>query len=175
MITGSHGIRGCVKVKPFTEDPEAVTAYGPLSDADGRETYALTLLSRLKGQWLARLDGVDDRDAADRMKGRRLYADRDRLPAAGEDEFYYDDLVGLAAVALDGTPLGTVRGVFDFGAGDVLEIVRPGAADLLVAFTREAVPAVDLAAGRLVVDPPAETEVPAEAGADADADREAAP
>ena len=167
MITGSHGIRGLVKVRPFTEDPGAVTAYGPLSDADGTETFALTLLSRHKGQWLARLDGVDDRDAADRMKGLRLYADRDRLPAAGEDEFYYADLVGLAAVGPDGTPLGTVRGVFDFGAGDVLEIVRPGAADLLVAFTRSAVPVVDLAAGRIVVDPPAETEVRADTQAEA--------
>ena len=73
----------------------------------------------------------------------------------------------MAAVGPDGTPLGTVRGVFDFGAGDVLEIVRPGAADLLVAFTREAVPVVDLAAGRIVVDPPAETEVRADTQAEA--------
>lgn len=158
VIGGVHGVRGIVKVKPFTADPADVVAYGPLTDASGRRVIGLKLLSKHKGQWLARVDGVDDRNAAEALRGTELYVDRGRLPAADEDEFYHADLIGLTAVGTDGQAVGTVRAVHDFGAGDILEIVGAGGPPLMLPFTREAVPEIDLSGRRLVIDPPAETE-----------------
>ncbi len=103
---------------------------------------------------IATFPGVDDRDRAEKLRGLRLYAPRAALPATGEDEFYHADLVGLAALARDGTLLGGVIAVHDFGAGDVLEIAREAGMPVLVPFHRAAVPDVDLAAGRVFIDPP---------------------
>jgi len=154
LITGAHGVRGLVKVKPFTDDPAAVAAYGPLTDQSGRRRFALELLSFGKGQWLARVDGVSDRTAAEALRGTRLYVDRQALPEPDEDEFYHADLIGLRAELTDGATLGRVRAVHDFGAGDVVEIDRPGGGSVMVPFTRAVVPIVDIAGGRIVVDPP---------------------
>ncbi|MEQ8966285.1 MAG: ribosome maturation factor RimM [Azospirillaceae bacterium] len=154
-ITGPHGVRGLVKIKAFTETPEGVTAYGPPGDEAGRRIFDITLQSRAKDQWIARVKGVEDRDAAEALAGTRLYVDRAALPPPEqEDTFYHADLIGLAAVAPDGRTLGTVRAVWDFGAGDVVEIAGDGP-PLLVPFTRAAVPEIDIPGGRLVVDPPA--------------------
>lgn len=155
VIGGVHGVRGIVKVKPFTADPADVAAYGPLTDKAGGRVFALRLLSMHKGQWLARLDGVDDRNAAEALRGTELFADRSSMPAAERDEFYHADLIGLSAVGTDGQVVGTVRAVHDFGAGDILEIVCPKGPALMLPFTLAAVPEIDLAGGRLVVDPPA--------------------
>ena len=95
---------------------------------------------------------------AEALRGTELYADRGRLPAPDEDEFYHADLIGLTAIGTDGQAVGTVRAVHDFGAGDILEIVGAGGPPRMLPFTREAVPEIDLAGGRLVIDPPAETE-----------------
>lgn len=166
QITGAHGVRGLVKVKPFTAAPEDLTAYGPVSDETGARRLALQLLSWAKDQWIARVEGVADRDAADALRGLRLYVDRAALPEAEEDEFYHADLIGLAAVLADGSSFGTVRAVFDFGAGEFLEIARPGpgpgGAAVMVPFTRAAVPVVDIAGRRVVIDPPAGLLEPAE-------------
>jgi 16S rRNA processing protein RimM len=154
MITGAHGVRGLVKVRAFTADPAGIAAYGPVTDDRGR-AHALEVLSPLKGDgWIARLPGIADREAAAALAGVRLWVDREALPQAGEEEFYHADLIGLCAILADGRPLGRVRAVHDFGAGDVLEIAREGSASVMVPFTRAAVPEVDLAAGRLVVEPP---------------------
>lgn len=154
MIAGAHGVRGLVKVKPFTEDPEGVTSYGPLSDELGLRSFRLELLSQAKGQWLARIEGVADRTAANALRGTRLYVGRDLLPEPEEDEFYHADLIGLRVEMSDGKPFGVVRAIHEFGAGPLIEIDRrPGA--VMVPFTKAAVPVVDLAAGRIVVDPPA--------------------
>jgi len=98
---------------------------------------------------------ITDRDAAARLTRTELFIDRDRLPPAEEDEFYLADLVGLAAVDPSGTMLGTVQTVHDYGAGASLEIFGEGR-PLLVPFTKEAVPVVDISAGRVVIQPPAE-------------------
>jgi 16S rRNA processing protein RimM len=155
VIAGVHGVRGLIKVKPFTEDPAAVVAYGPVTDEAGRRRFALELMSFAKGQWLARIDGVADRNAAEALRGARLYVERAALPAPEEDEFYHADLIGLRAELPDGTLFGRVKTVFDFGAGDVVEIGRPDGSGVMVPFTRAAVPVVDLPGGRIVVDPPA--------------------
>lgn len=154
VVTGAHGVRGLVKVKPFTADPAALAAYGPVTDESGGRRFAIELLSFAKDQWLARIDGVADRAAADGLRGVRLYVDRAALPQPEEDEFYHADLIGLRAERPDGTAFGRIRAVHDFGAGDMLELDMPEGGSLMVPFTRDAVPLVDLAGGRVVVDPP---------------------
>jgi 16S rRNA processing protein RimM len=147
-------VRGAVRVKSFTAIPEDVAAYGPLQDEAGARRFALSLVGHAKGVVIGRIAGIEDRDAAERLKGTRLYVARSQLPAPEEDEFYHADLIGLAAELRDGTPFGTVRAVWDFGAGDSIEIARPDSGTIMVPFTRAIVPLVDLAARRLVVDPP---------------------
>jgi 16S rRNA processing protein RimM len=153
IVTGPHGVTGAVRIKSFTARPEDIAAYGSLADETGRR-FALRLVGAGKGVLLARLSGVEDRNRAEDLRGLRLYLPRAALPPAAADEFYHADLIGLAAVTGDGTAIGRVRAVHDFGAGDTLEIERAEALPAMVPFTRAIVPVVDLAAGRLVVDPP---------------------
>jgi 16S rRNA processing protein RimM len=162
QITGAHGVRGLVKVKPFTAAPDDLTAYGPVSDEAGARRFALQLMSWAKDQWIARIDGVADRDAAAALRGVRLYVDRAALPAPEEDEFYHADLIGLVADLPDGSRFGTIRAVFDFGAGEFLEIARVGGGTVMVPFTLAAVPLVDISGRRVVIDPPAGLLEPAE-------------
>ena len=152
-IAGAWGVQGAVRLKSFCAEPAAIAGYGPLVSEDGR-SFRLTLLKPLAGAFAARLEGVGTREAAEALKGTRLYAPRDRLPAPGEDEFYHADLIGLTVVDTGGAVLGRVRSVADHGAGDILEIAGAGGTELLLPFTRAIVPRVDIAAGRIVVDPP---------------------
>jgi 16S rRNA processing protein RimM len=153
VVTRAHGVSGAVRIRSFAQPPEAIVRYGPLSDESGRR-FTLRLTGAQKGVVIARFEGVEDRNRAEQLRGLRLYLPRAALPPAENDEFYHADLIGLAAVLEDGTALGRVRAVYDFGAGDTLEIERPAAPPALVPFTRAVVPVVDLAAGRLVIDPP---------------------
>ncbi|NKB47871.1 MAG: 16S rRNA processing protein RimM [Alphaproteobacteria bacterium] len=152
VVTGVHGLKGLVKVKPFTDAPESVAAYGAVETEDGNRRLELEVANRAgKGQIAVRVAGVTDRDAAEALKGLRLYVPRERLPAPDPEEFYYADLIGLAVQRASGDAVGTVRAVFDFGAGDVLEIVDDAGALIMVPFTRDAVPEIDLEGGRIVV------------------------
>ncbi len=157
LITAPHGVRGQVKLRPFTAAPGDVTAYGPLTDESGTRRFAVQLKSQVKGQWLAEIDGVSSREAAEALRGTRLYVERSALPPAEDDSFYHADLIGLAVEDRDGAALGTVRAIYDFGAGDTLEVSGPNGS-LMIPFTKAAVPVVDLDGGRLVVEPPRETE-----------------
>ncbi|MGF1594260.1 MAG: ribosome maturation factor RimM [Kiloniellaceae bacterium] len=173
IMVGAHGVRGLVKVKSFTEDPADVAAYGPVSDEGGQRRWRLEVTGPAPGKssdvLLARVEGVADRDAAQALHGTRLYVPRAALPAPAEEEtFYHADLIGLRVEDQEGRPLGTVKAVENYGAGDFLEIEGPAGESRLLAFTRAAVPVVDIAGGRLVAAPPAEIEVsPGKAG-DAD-------
>jgi 16S rRNA processing protein RimM len=155
IVTGPHGVRGAVRIKSFTEDPAAIGDYGPVSDEAGARSFALSVKGMMKGVVLAELDGIADRNAAEALRGLHLYVDRAQLPPADEDEFYHADLIGLDVVLVDGNPLGRVAGLYDFGAGQSLEITGLAGETVMVPFTLEVVPVVDLAAGRLVVEPPA--------------------
>ena len=152
-IAGSWGVHGAVRLKSFCAEPAAIAGYGPLTSEEGR-SFRLTLLKPLAGAFAARLEGVATREAAEALKGTRLYAPRDRLPALDIDEFYHADLIGLTVVDTGGAVLGRVRSISDHGAGDILEVAGAGGSELLFPFTRAVVPTVDLAAGRIVVDPP---------------------
>jgi 16S rRNA processing protein RimM len=154
-IGAAHGLRGEVKLWSFTEDPMAVQGYGVLEGEDGR-TFTIESLKPAKGHVIARLAGVSDRTGAEALRGVKLYVPRERLPAPEDETFYYADLIGLAAVTGDGRTLGKVVAVHNFGAGDLIE-VEAGSGTVMLPFTAAVVPEVDLAAGRLVVDPPAGT------------------
>ncbi len=161
VIGRAHGVRGLVRITSHTADPADLTAYGPLSDAEGRG-YIL----RWKAEGVAEVsrvvDGVAvkvaDRTQAEKLTNTRLFVDRDALPPADADEYYLADLIGLTAVDPAGRALGTVSVVHDYGAGASFEIVREGA-PLLVPFTAACVPTVDIAGGRLVVVMPDEVVV----------------
>ena len=150
-----HGVRGLVRLHAFTEDPLTLGRYGALSDATGSRRFAVTPMPG----GIGRIEGVADRDAAARLTGTKLYVERDRLPPpADPDEFLLCDLEGLAAFAEDGTALGTVRSVEEYGAGPFLVIGDAGG-ERLLPFTKAVVPVVDIAGGRVVVVPPAEVTV----------------
>ena len=165
-VAGAHGVRGDVRIKSFTERPEDIAAYGPLEDERGERIFALTLRGRARGQLIGSVAGVDDRDAAEALGGVRLYVDRDRLPAPeDEDEFYHADLLGLSALDGAGNRRGEVAAILPAGDAEVLEIDPGGGGEtILVPFTREHVPEIDIAAGHIVIDPPEEPEDRAEDG-----------
>jgi 16S rRNA processing protein RimM len=155
-IAGVHGIRGEVKVKSFTEDPMSIAAYGPLYDEQGR-AFALKLTSKAARDSIviARIDGIADRNAAEALKGRRLYAPREALPAIeAEDEFYASDLIGLAVEDARGKSYGKVADVQDYGAGPMLVITggaNGGERGFDLPFADGFVPEVDLKGGRIVI------------------------
>lgn len=154
-IAGSYGVQGEARLKSFCAEPSAIGDYGPLFSEDGKTVYTVTLTRPVTGGFGARIAGVTTKEQADDLRGVSLFAPRSVLPALPDDEFYYADLIGLEAVDTGGAALGTVKAVHNHGAGDILEI---GAQGLLVAFTRAAVPTVDLAARRMVVNLPEEHE-----------------
>jgi 16S rRNA processing protein RimM len=159
-IGAAHGVRGEVKLWPFTQDPMAVAEYGPLETKDGARRFEIETVRAAGNHLVARLKGVGDRDAAQALTNTELYILRDRLPAIDQDHTYYhSDLVGLDAVSEDGAQIGTVHAVHDFGAGSVLEITPLGSGEtLMLPFTETTVPKVDLAGRQVVIVPPAEIE-----------------
>ena len=152
-IMGAYGVRGEARVKSFCAEPAAIGDYGPLTDDRGAR-YRLTVLRPVKGGYAVRLSGVSGKEGADALRGLRLWAPRTALPALPDDEFYHSDLLGLSALDTGGADLGQIHAIHDHGAGDLLELRPLGGGPILVPFTRTVVPTVDLAAGRIVVDPP---------------------
>ena len=157
QIGAPHGVRGEVRFRVFTEDPMAVTRYGPLESEDGAQRFEIESLRPAKQMFVARLKGIGDRTAAERLPNVQLYMPRAKLPPPADGEFYHADLIGLTAYDRQGNAVGTVLAVHNFGAGDLLEIRRDGGDSVMLPFTAAAVPTVDVAAGRIVIDPPAGT------------------
>lgn len=147
VFAGAHGVRGDVRVKSFTEPPSNLTAYGAVSTKDGAEKFTLTLKNQIKtGVFLASAPEITDRETAEALKGVKLFIERAELPATKEDEFYIEDLIGMAARDETGRVIGRVKAVRNFGAGDILELAgAPGAnSAAMIAFTKRAVPQIDL-------------------------------
>ena len=155
-----QGVRGEIRVKSLTGEPSAIGAYGPLTNKGRTRSFAFESLRPLKDDLLvARVTGILSREAAEAFKGVEIFARRDQLPAPDEDEFYYEDLVGLEAVDAAGGPIGRVVSLMNHGAGDVLEIApADGGETLLLPFTKSVAPRIDFAAGRIVIEPPREVE-----------------
>ena len=154
-VAGAFGVRGEVRLKSFTAEPDAIAAYGPLQTEDGARFFEVTLTRPVKGGYAARLSGVTSKEDADALRGTRLYIDRAGLPAPEEEEFYHADLIGLAVHDTGGALLGHVKSVQNHGASDLLELRLPDSSQtVLLPFTKAIVPTIDLAGGRIVADPP---------------------
>lgn len=158
VVIGAQGLKGELKVKTFTEAPERFGAYGPLHTKDGRTFTVLSVRSG-KGVAIVQFENITIRDAADSLRGAELYVSRERLPPGAAHEFYHADLIGLRAEDEMGRTIGKVIAIHNFGAGDVIEIEREdGGGAVLMPFTREIVPIIDVADNRIVIAAPEEVE-----------------
>lgn len=153
IIGGAHGIKGEVRVKSYTEEPEDLGAYGSLSDEKGNR-YTVVSARAQKNVLVVRFEEVRDRNHAERLNGTELFVPRSALPDEDDgEEFYQADLVGLVARTTEGVVLGEVTAFHNFGAGDILEIAPEDGASLMVPFSEAAVPEIDLDLGYLLVEP----------------------
>jgi 16S rRNA processing protein RimM len=158
-IGAAHGIKGEVRIQSFTEDPLALASYGPLSTNKPGLTIKILAARTTTNVLVARLEGINDRNAAEKLNGVELYVDRALLPDTDDDDFYHADLIGLKARLADGSEIGEVMAVPNFGAGDLLEIRDPRSGDTyLYPFSKAVVPEVRVADGYLLIDPPIEAE-----------------
>ena len=157
-IGAAHGVRGEVKLWPFTEDPMAVIDYGPLSSKDGARQFEVVRARIAKDHLVAVLKGIATREDAERVNGIELYIARDKLPPAEAGEYYHADLIGLRAIDDAGAAIGKVLALHNFGAGDIIEIAPPSGPTLLLPFTDAVVPTVDLAEGHVVIVMPPEID-----------------
>lgn len=154
-IAGAYGVRGEVRLKSFTAEAEAIADYAPLLTEDGSQSFDVRITRSIKNGLAARLTGISTKEDADALRGLKLYVPRDRLPDLPEDEYYHADLIGLEVRDTGGTVLGRVKSVQNHGSTDLLEVHGPGLkATVLLPFTLDAVPTVDLATGRIIADPP---------------------
>ena len=150
-IAGAFGVKGEVKLKSFTQNPEDCVAYGPLLDEAGAVILTPTSHRPVKDALAVRAQEVTTREQAEALKSKKVYVLRAALPEPEEDEFYFTDLVGLEVKTTDGKRMGKVIAVHEFGAGDMLEIKPKGAASFFHPFTKIATPKVDISAGRVVI------------------------
>lgn len=158
-IAGAFGVSGEVRLKSFCSEPTDIASYGPLFTEDGSRQFHVTLTRPVSGGLGARIQGVASKEQADALRGTSLYVPRDRLPSLPDDEFYHADLIGLSAHDPGGELIGKVTAIYNHGAGDILEIsTNRHKSALLLPFTTAIVPNVDLAAGRIVVDLPDESD-----------------
>jgi 16S rRNA processing protein RimM len=160
QIGAAHGIKGQVRIATHTQDPEAIGSYGPLETDRPGLTITLTKVRLQKNVVIAHIKGISDRTAAEQLNGVSLYIDREKLPETeDEDDFYHADLIGLKARLADGSEIGEVMAVPNFGAGDLLEIRDPRSGDTyLYPFSKAVVPEVRIKDGYLLIDPPIEAE-----------------
>jgi 16S rRNA processing protein RimM len=157
-VAGAFGVKGEVRIASYTAEPLALLDYKALKREDGSPGLTLNSGRAAKGGIVARAAEVETREQAEALRGLRLYIPRDALPPPEEDEFYVTDLIGLAVETPEGEPLGTVKSVQDFGAGDLLEIQPPEGPSWYLPFTRKAVPDVRLAEGKVIAARPDEVE-----------------
>jgi 16S rRNA processing protein RimM len=157
-VAGAFGVKGEVRIAAYTAEPQALLAYRDLLREDGQPGLTLTGGRPAKGGVVARAKQIETREQAEALRGLKLYIPRETLPEPDEDEFYVTDLIGLAVESPEGEPLGRVREVRDFGAGDILEIQPAAGPSWYLPFTREAVPEVRIAEGKVVAVKPDEVE-----------------
>jgi 16S rRNA processing protein RimM len=157
-VIGAQGLRGSVKAKLFTAAPDSLPRYGVLHTKDGRKLTITAFRPAKPGEAVISFAEVVDRNAAEQLKGAELFVARTALAEAGEEEFYHADLVGLEARDGEGRMIGKVSALHNYGASDVIEIERPDGDHVLMAFTRETVPAIHIADGYIEVAVPEDDE-----------------
>ncbi|MDE2790183.1 MAG: ribosome maturation factor RimM [Paracoccaceae bacterium] len=154
-ILGAHGVRGNVRIESYCDDPRTIAGYGRLETEDSCRSFDIKLVRIDHRGIIARLSGISSRESAETLKGVRLFVDRRRLPDLGNGDYYVADLIGLTVNDLGGRQVGTVSAVQNHGAGDILEVrLVDSRESVLLPFSQEAVPIVDLESGRITVDPP---------------------
>lgn len=152
-IVGVHGIRGEVKVKSFTEVAEDIDSYGPVEDKSGTKKFTIKVTGYSKGILRVKIKGVDDRNTSESLIGTEFYVSRDVLPDLEEEEFYHTDLIDLEVrLHTTGESIGKVSGIYNFGAGDVLEIKLKGGKLEMIPFTKEYVPEIKIKDGYIIVE-----------------------
>lgn len=155
-IAGAFGVRGELRIKSFCAIPQDIADYSPFTSEDGAKSFDIKILRPIKNGFAARIPSINNKEDADALKGTRLYVPLDRLPKLPDDEFYHSDLINLDVYDTGGVKLGHIRAVHDHGAGDLLEVFGPGLkSTVLLPFTKEAVPTIDLDQKRIIADPPA--------------------
>jgi len=157
-VMGAQGLKGAVKAKIFTATPDALPRYGAVHTRDGRRLKITAYRPSKDGEAVISFEGITDRDAAEALKGSELYVARDALPATDAEEFYHADLIGLEARDSEGRVIGKVVGLNNYGASDVIELARADGDHVLMAFTRETVPVIQVAQGFIVVAVPEDDE-----------------
>ncbi len=157
-IGAAHGIRGEVRIQSFADEPLALARYGTFTTNRPGLTVTIASARGTTNMLVARLEGVNDRGAAEGLNGVELYVDRDLLPPPEDDEFYHSDLIGLSAQLEDGTAIGKVAAVPNYGAGDILEVRAENGETFLFPFTRVVVPHIHVKEGYLVIDPPLDVD-----------------
>ena len=163
-VAGAYGVRGEIRITTFTEDPLALATYRVLTREDGSPGLTITTAREVKWAVIARAACIDTRDQAEALRGLKLFIAREALPAPDEDEFYHADLLGLTLETPEGELMGKVKTIQDFGAGDLIEVQPPMGASWWLPFTRETVPEVRIAEGKLIAVRPAEIDGDAEEG-----------
>ena len=154
-IAGAFGVKGEVRLKSFTSIPEAIADYAPLLTEEGEKKFDVVITGEIKNGLSARMSGVVSKEEADKLKGTRLFVPRERLPELLEDEYYHTDLIGLIVQNLEGSNIGRITSVLNHGASDLLEIENKREnRSVLVPFTREIIPKVDIKNSLVVIDPP---------------------
>ena len=162
-VAAAHGIRGAFRLKCFTERHDDVAAYGAVFDRHGKCLFTLEVIGPAKGGVIVKAEGIDDREAAEALRGTELYVPRAALPDPDDDEFYYSDLEGLDAFNRDGSRFGVVKRVVNHGAGDLIEITDEDGRLHILPFDKASVPVIDLQNRRLEVAPRPEVVVENEA------------
>lgn len=157
-VVGAQGLKGEVKVKAFTGSADALAHYGELHTRDGRRLTVTAVRASKSGEAVLTIAELRDRAAAEALRGVELFVSRDALPTPAHEEYYHADLIGLRAEDVEGRTLGTIQAIHNYGAGDVIEIARTDGDTILLPFTRETVPKVEIAEGRVVVAVPEEIE-----------------
>lgn len=152
-IVGVHGIKGEVKVKSFTEYDMDIDQYGPLEDEPASRKFDIKVVGHSKEILRVKIKGVDDRNMAETLVGCGLYVSRDKLPELEEEEFYHTDLIGLDVKFADTNEvIGNVLAVYNFGAGDLLDIKINGQKNsAMVPFTKDYVPEVNISNGYIII------------------------
>jgi 16S rRNA processing protein RimM len=157
-VMGAQGLKGEVKAKVFTDTPDALPRYGVLHTKDGRKLKITAFRSSKEGEAVIAFEGISDRNSAEGLKGTQLFVERAALPEPEEDEFYHADLIGLEARDSEGRVLGKVAAIHNFGASDVIELLRPDGDQVHLAFTRETVPHIHIKDGYIIVAVPEDDE-----------------
>lgn len=154
VVTQPHGVSGRVKIKSLTDPEDAIKKHTKLSDPAGREVK-FRITGTAQGQYIIEVEGLTKREDAELWRGKQLGMARSALPELKKDSQYYAvDLIGLCVETMDGMAFGTVHALHNFGAGDILELKRVSGDTEMFAFTHATFPSVDVAARKIIIDPP---------------------